>query len=122
MVMFTVGTGIGGGLVMNSRLLRGTNGIAGELGHVLVVPNGHPCGCGRLGCIEQYASGKALVRFAQALPAAPPAQAAHLLKLAGGAPEDITGQMVTAAAKSGDPAACEAFSQIGYWLGQALAD
>src|SRR5256885_1846033 len=75
MVMFTVGTGIGGGLVMGGELLRGINGTAGELGHVLVVPNGHPCGCGRLGCIEQYASGKALVRFAQGLAADAPTRA-----------------------------------------------
>jgi glucokinase len=122
MVMFTVGTGIGGGLVLGGELLRGCTGIAGELGHVLVVPNGHPCGCGRLGCIEQYASGKALVRFAQALAADAPATAAGLLALAGGDPAAITGEMVTAAAKAGDPAACEAFSQIGYWLGQILAD
>jgi glucokinase len=122
MVMFTVGTGIGGGLVMGGELLRGSNGIAGELGHVLVVPDGHPCGCGRMGCIEQYASGKALVRFARALAADAPAEAATLLRLAGGEPAEITGQMVTAAAKAGDPAACEAFSQIGYWLGQVLAD
>lgn len=122
MVMFTVGTGIGGGLVMGGELRRGANGVAAELGHVLVVPNGHLCGCGRLGCIEQYASGKALVRFAQALAADAPTRAPTLLKLAGGEPADITGQMVTAAAKAGDPAACEAFSQIGYWLAQALAD
>jgi glucokinase len=122
MVMFTVGTGIGGGLVMGGELVRGANGTAGELGHVLVVPNGHPCGCGRLGCIEQYASGKALVRFAQGLAADAPTRAVTMLKLAGGDPVAITGQMVTAAAKAGDPAACAAFSQIGYWLGQALAD
>jgi glucokinase len=63
MVMFTIGTGIGGALVLGGELMRGANGIAGELGHVLAVPGGHPCGCGRLGCIEQYASGNALVRF-----------------------------------------------------------
>ncbi|HKT05884.1 MAG TPA: ROK family glucokinase [Rugosimonospora sp.] len=122
MVMFTVGTGIGGGLVLGGELVRGTNGIAGELGHVLVVPDGHPCGCGRLGCIEQYASGKALVRFAQALATDAPDEADDLLKLAGGDPLAITGQLVTEAAKSGDRAACRAFGQIGYWLGQILAD
>jgi glucokinase len=122
MVMFTLGTGIGGGLVLGGDLVRGASGVAGELGHVLVVPNGHPCGCGRLGCIEQYASGKALVRFARALAADDSSQAVVLLDLAGGDTGAITGEMVTAAAKVGDPAACEAFNQIGYWLGQALAD
>ncbi len=66
MVMITVGTGIGGGIVLNGELWRGANGIAGELGHIQSVPDGHPCGCGRLGCLEQYASGNALVRFARA--------------------------------------------------------
>jgi glucokinase len=122
MVMFTVGTGIGGGLVLGGNLLRGINGIAGELGHVLVVPDGHPCGCGRHGCIEQYASGKALLRFARELATETPDQATALLKLAGGTPEEITGQMVTAAAKDGDPVAIQAFGRIGYWMGQILAD
>src|SRR5439155_27015511 len=63
MVMFTVGTGIGGSLVLGGELLRGAYGIAGELGNVTAVPDGRPCGCGKRGCIEQYASGNALVRF-----------------------------------------------------------
>ena len=66
MVLFTVGTGIGGGIVLGGQLLRGAHGIAAEVGHMLAVPEGHLCGCGRLGCIEQYASGNALVRFARA--------------------------------------------------------
>ena len=61
MALYTVGTGIGGGLVLGGALLRGYHGIAAELGHVRVVPDGHPCGCGRRGCLEQYASGSALV-------------------------------------------------------------
>ncbi len=66
MVMFTIGTGIGGGIVLGGELVRGAHGIAAELGHMGLVPGGHRCGCGRLGCIEQYASGNALVRFARA--------------------------------------------------------
>jgi glucokinase len=122
MVMYTIGTGIGGALVLGGELVRGANGIAGELGHVLAVPDGHPCGCGRLGCIEQYASGNALVRFAQGLAKEDGAGAAQLLELAGGAVDAITGPMVTAAAKVGDPVAREAFRQVGYWLGNGLAD
>jgi glucokinase len=122
MVMFTVGTGIGGALVLGGELVRGTNGIAGELGHILSVPSGHPCGCGRLGCLEQYGSGNALVRFAQALAKEDSTGAAQLLELAGGAVDAISGPMVTSAAKAGDPVAGEAFAQVGYWLGNGLAD
>jgi glucokinase len=122
MVMLTIGTGLGGAIVLGGELVRGAHGIAGELGHVLAVHDGHPCGCGRLGCIEQYASGSALVRFAQELAVADPSRAGHLLELAGGSAEAITGQMVTQCAKAGDPVAREAFAKIGYWLGNGLAD
>jgi len=122
MVMITVGTGIGGGIVLNGKLWRGANGIAAELGHIQSVPDGHPCGCGRLGCLEQYASGNALVRFARAGARQAPGNAAALLELAEGDAEAITGPMVTAAAQGGDPVSSEAFAQIGRWLGTSLAD
>jgi glucokinase len=122
MVMYTIGTGIGGALVLGGELVRGARGLAGELGHVLAVPDGHPCGCGRRGCIEQYASGNALVRFAQTLAAEDKEGAAQLLEMSGGPVEAITGPMVTSAAKVGDPVAQEAFRQVGYWLGNGLAD
>lgn len=122
MVMFTVGTGIGGALVLGGELLRGAHGIAGELGHVVVVPDGHPCGCGKRGCIEQYASGTALLRFARTTAQERPDLATALLELAGGDPEAITGLMVTQAARVGDPASLDAFERVGYWLGNGLAD
>ncbi|MFI7605068.1 ROK family glucokinase [Micromonospora sp. NPDC049366] len=122
MVMFTIGTGVGGGIVLGGELVRGAHGIAAELGHMLTVPDGHQCGCGRLGCIEQYASGSALVRFARAAARQEPQRAAALLELAGGEAEAITGPMVTAAAKGGDPVSAEAFAQVGRWLGTSLAD
>jgi glucokinase len=122
MVMLTIGTGIGGGIVFGGSLIRGAHGIAGELGHMLAVPDGHLCGCGRRGCVEQYASGNALVRFAQAMVKQEPDRAVQLLELAGGSVDAVTGRMVTQAAKGGDPAAQEAFTQIGHWLGNALAD
>ncbi|HEU4346660.1 MAG TPA: ROK family glucokinase [Actinoplanes sp.] len=122
MVMITVGTGIGGGVVLNGALWRGANGIAGELGHIQSVPDGHPCGCGRLGCIEQYASGNALVRFARAGARQEPDRAALLLDLAGGDPLAISGRQITQAAQLGDEVARDAFAQIGYWLGVAMAD
>jgi len=122
MVMFTIGTGIGGGIVLGGQLVRGAHGIAGELGHVLAVPDGHPCGCGARGCIEQYASGNALSRFARELAMEDPARGAELLAEADGDPAKLTGPMVTDAAKKGDGIALEAFGKAGYWLGQALAD
>ena len=67
MVCITLGTGIGGGLVINGELFRGTYGMAGEWGHMISVPGGHWCACGNRGCWEQYASGNALVREARAL-------------------------------------------------------
>jgi glucokinase len=122
MVMFTIGTGVGGGIVLGGQLLRGWHGLAGELGHILAVPEGHQCGCGRHGCIEQYGSGNALVRFARAAARQEPTRATALLELAGGDAEAITGPMVTTAAQAGDGASCEAFAKIGRWLGMSLAD
>jgi glucokinase len=122
MALIALGTGIGGGLVLGGQLVRGAHGIAGELGHVIAVPDGHPCGCGRRGCIEQYASGSALVRFARAGAARDPARAAVLLAAAGGDPDAITGPMVTSAARAGDRVSRDAFVSIGGWLGVTLAD
>jgi glucokinase len=122
MVMITVGTGIGGGVVLNGQLWRGANGIAGELGHITSVPDGHPCGCGRLGCLEQYASGNALVRFARAGARQEPDRARLLLELAGGDPLAIAGRQVTEAAQLGDGVARDAFARIAYWLGVAMVD
>src|SRR5439155_19790953 len=107
---------------LDGELVRGAHGIAAELGHVRVVPEGHRRGCGRRGCLEQYASGSALVRFAQLTAKDQPDTAARLLKLAGGAADAITGPMVTQAARDGDPAALSAFEQVGYWLGNSMAD
>jgi glucokinase len=122
MVMFTIGTGIGGGIVLGGKIVRGAHGIAAELGHVLAVPDGHLCGCGARGCIEQYASGNALTRFAREMAIENPARATALLIDADGDPEKLTGRMVTGAAQAGDEVALEAFGLAGYWLGQVLAD
>jgi glucokinase len=122
MVLISVGTGIGGGIVSGGGLLRGGHGMAGEFGHTRAVPDGLPCGCGRRGCLEQYASGRALVRLARAGAAEQPGDAGGLLDLAGGRVDAITGPMVTTAARAGDKVACEAFHQVGRWLGSGLAD
>ena len=65
MAMYTLGTGVGGGLVFNGRLWHGMTGMAGELGHFNIYADGHPCGCGSRGCLEQYASATAVVRMAR---------------------------------------------------------
>jgi glucokinase len=121
-VMLAVGTGIGGALVLDGRLYRGRWGMAGEPGHYRVVPDGRPCACGNRGCLEQYASGNALVAQARELAGRAPSYAARLLELGGGRPEGIGGPQVTQAAQEGDPAALDCFAFVGAWLGQGMAD
>jgi glucokinase len=121
-LLITVGTGIGGGIITGGALFRGAYGVAAEFGHVRFVPDGLPCGCGRRGCFEQYCSGRALVREARALAEADPHRATRLLELAGGHVDAIQGPQITAAAGEGDPLAVEAFTVVAKWLGQGLAD
>jgi len=122
LVMITIGTGIGGGLVLNGQLYRGRWGMAGEPGHYRVVPDGRLCGCGNRGCWEQYASGSALVAEARDFARRSPGAAVRLLQLSGGTPEGITGLEVMTAAREGDAAALRCFDIIGRWLGEGLAD
>jgi glucokinase len=122
LVCLTIGTGIGGGLVLNGALHRGRFGIAGEPGHMRVVPGGRLCGCGNRGCWEQYASGNALVRAAREIATERPDDARRLLQLSGGEVEAIDGPVVTRAAQEDDPAAIDCFDEIGKWLGQGMAD
>ncbi len=121
-VLITVGTGLGGGTVLEGRLLRGAFGGAGEFGHVRIVPGGLPCGCGNHGCWEQYTSGSALVREARALAVAEPDRAKVLLDLAGGTPDGIDGRMITQAAVDGDLTARALLAETGRWLGEGIAD
>jgi glucokinase len=122
MLMITLGTGIGGGIVIDGRLQRGAHGVAGEWGHMRVVPDGRLCACGNRGCWEQYASGTALGHTAREVAAHSPAAAAHLLDRVGGDPERITGEDVARAAADGDPLAGELLNEVGTWLGQGIAD
>jgi len=121
MMMLTVGTGIGGGIVVNGQLYRGAFGIAAEFGHVRVVPEGHLCGCGARGCFEQYASGNALLRHAREAIAASPEVARNLLSRGDGTVAGLTGQAITEAARDGDPVALAAFNTTGQWLGAGIA-
>jgi glucokinase len=122
MALFTVGTGVGGGLVIGGELVRGSHGVAAEVGHIRAVPGGRRCGCGRQGCLEQYASGSALVRYARERAETDPASAIRLLDLAGRSVAGVTGPLVTRAAREGDPASRAAFAEVGRWLGSGLAD
>lgn len=117
----TLGTGIGGGLVVSGTLYRGAFGVAGEWGHMTVVPDGRRCACGNRGCWEMYASGTALARDARELAEVSPVAAHRLLQMVGGNPTALTGTDVTAAAREGDPAAVEIFTAMGRWLGQGIA-
>ena len=121
-VLLSVGTGIGGGIVLGGRLCRGRWGMAGEPGHYRAVPDGRLCGCGNRGCLEQYASGSALVAEAREFARRTPEGAIRLLQLGGGRPEGIGGPQITQAAREGDPAALRCFQIIGGWLGQGMAD
>jgi glucokinase len=115
----TMGTGIGGAVVVDGRVVRGHNGMAGEFGHTQVVPDGHPCECGHRGCWEQYSSGNALVRLARARLGHEPTL---LEELCAGDPERLTGPMITRAAEDGDLVARQAFASVGDWLGVGLAN
>ncbi|GHF10245.1 ROK family protein [Pseudolysinimonas yzui] len=120
MTMLTIGTGVGGAIVTNGRLLRGGFGAAGEIGHLRVVPGGHPCGCGQKGCIEQYGSGRALLRFAgEIADAGGIGQSLARARAENGGLLDgtILGQLIT----DDDPGALAALRELGDWLGQACA-
>ena len=117
----TMGTGIGGAIVIDGQVFRGANGMAGEFGHMQVIPDGRRCECGNRGCWEQYASGNALVREARELVAAQSPVAHRLRELVGDEPANLTGPIVTEVAQAGDLAAIGLCSDIGGWLGTGLA-
>lgn len=120
MTMLTIGTGVGGAIVSNDRLFRGGFGAGAELGHLRVVPDGLACGCGARGCIEQYGSGRALLRMANDI-----ADVGGIgLALATARAENggvLTGEIVGQFIAAGDPGAVHALEELGRWLGQACA-
>jgi glucokinase len=120
-LMLTVGTGIGGGVITGGKLHRGAFGLAAEIGHMRVVPDGLLCGCGGLGCFEQYASGSALMRYTQEELAAQPEAGRELLARGDGTLKGLTGAAITASAQDGDPIALSAFRRTADWLGAGIA-
>jgi len=118
-VLVTLGTGIGGGMIVDGQPVRGWSGFAGEPGHMCVDPRGPRCPCGQRGCWERFASGSGLARLA--LDAAAAGRIPHVLQLAGGDPEMVRGEHVTQAAADGDPGALEVMGELGWWVGLGLA-
>ena len=121
-VMVNLGTGIGGAILIHGEIFRGRYGIAGEFGHMQVVPEGQRCECGNRGCWEQYASGNALVREARAMILANSPVATDLAARVEGRAEDLTGPIVTEAARDGDATSIELLTEIGHWLGIGIAN
>ncbi len=123
-IMFTLGTGVGSGIVVDGKLVHGSTGGAGELGHAIVYPNGRPCSCGREGCLETYASARGII------------QTFYLLRKKKGprgeTPEgwipdslpdtELTSKIIGDAANAGDPLAIAAYKQTGRILGLAMAN
>jgi glucokinase len=119
MCMFTLGTGVGGGVVMQGKIWHGMTGMAGELGHTNVEPEGHPCKCGSRGCLEQYASATAVKRMAQeAIASGTAPHMARLLK-----PDaEFSSKEIFDLAMQGDPQAKGIFERVGKALGTVIAD
>lgn len=118
-ITFTLGTGVGSGIVVDGKLVHGKTGGAGELGHAILIPEGRPCGCGRKGCLETYTSATGIRRTALEMMEATPDYVGALSQVPA---DELTSKMVGDAAKYGDQLALRVFEKTGYWLGIALAN
>jgi glucokinase len=114
-----VGTGIGGGIVIDGDLVRGAHGFAAEIGHIVVERDGPACGCGNRGCWEQLASGSAIERKGRSAVARHPYSS--LVERSGGDPGAVTGEMVTEAARDGDTPCRGILVEVGHRLGEGIA-
>ena len=119
-VLVTLGTGIGGGIVVDGRLRHGANGFAGEMGHMVVDPRGPRCPCGRRGCWERFGSGSGLGRLGRDAAAA--GRLEQAVALAGGDAEAVRGEHVVAAARVGDPDAGEVLDEFAWWVALGVAN
>ncbi|MDR5704419.1 MAG: ROK family protein [Armatimonadota bacterium] len=118
LVYLTVGTGIGGGLILGGKVYRGAGGLAGEIGHINVLPEGPLCGCGARGCLEAVAAGPAIARMARQ--AVEEGRGRRILEHSQGRIEAITAQTVEEAAREGDEVAREIFWRAGTYIGIAV--
>ena len=121
LLMLTIGTGVGGGVVIDGELVRGGFGMGGEVGHIQMVPDGVKCGCGNLGCLESYGSGSALVRVTRERAVESLDAASTVVEMAGGDISKISGPVVTEAARAGDAFAIARLAELGDWIGQGVA-
>jgi glucokinase len=121
MMMVTVGTGLGGAIVIDNKLIRGRWGSAAEFGHMRLVPHGINCACGLRGCFEQYVSGSAMTRQAKMRAVQEPENAQILLKYADSDVNNITGPLIGRAANEGDPLSIHIIQDTGRWLGEGCA-
>lgn len=118
-ITFTLGTGVGSGIIIDRKLVLGSTSTAGELGHSIIIINGRQCGCGRKGCLETYTSAGGIRRTALELMEQNPLYNGVLKNIA---PENLTSKMVGDAANAGDPIGIQTFENVGYLLGIAMAN
>ena len=120
-VLLTIGTGLGGGIIVDGQIVRGAHGGGAEIGHTCLVYEGHLCGCGGRGCFESYGSGTALLRHAREAISASPELARNLLSRGNGTVDGLLGKHLTEAAQEGDRVALAAFTTTGQWIGVGIA-
>ncbi len=119
-VVYTLGTGVGGGIIVDGEIFHGHSDAAGELGHMTIIPDGPRCGCGNHGCVEALVSGTAIARMARE--ALAKITQSMLYELCGKIPNEVTAKMVFQAARKGDQLALEIVTQTGQYLGIAIAN
>jgi glucokinase len=118
--MLTLGTGLGGGIVLEGKIYSGADNTAGEFGHMVIDPAGPLCGCGRKGCLETFASATALTRAARE--ALRRGAKSLILKMAGGKAEGVTSAIIHQAMRRGDPLAKKVWSDMARALGTGIAN
>lgn len=118
-IMFTLGTGVGSGIVVDGRLVHGHTGAAGELGHAILIPHGRKCSCGREGCLETYTSARGIVQTYLELRRENPDQERMLKEVPD---SEVTSKLIGEAAHQGDPVALKTWEMVADWLGLAMAN
>ena len=118
-VMLTLGTGVGGGIIVHGKIWSGSHGVGSEIGHMILELDGEPCTCGNRGCLERYCSATAIIRMAREAVATHPDS--MILTMAGGDPAKINAKIVFDAAAESDPAATKVFRRYISYLAQAIA-